>query len=293
MLANPANQFYFEELKKTWLTVSQYSAKSSVDENKAWDRFRERISEVKKDTRTGAFFYRGWMKAAAILVLLVGGWWIYTLSRQGGTSQEMLVQTQQQVITDTLPDGSFVTLNKQSSISYNEKFKGNTRKIALKGEAFFYVTPDKSKPFVIEINDIKVMVLGTSFNVKDEEGNTEVVVETGLVRVTRNNQTVELKAGEKLLVEKSDSILQKEQVSDQLHNYYRTKEFVCDDTPLWKLVDVLNEAYNTNIEIGRPALRELRLNTTFVNESLDQVLNIISLTFNIKINRQEERIILE
>jgi transmembrane sensor len=289
---DPANQAYYDELKKTWLAVSQLQGKSVVDENKAWERFQVRIRGTQTTTLTRSRS-RWWMRAAAVIVLLIGAWWIYNLVKPGEPAGEMLVQTQQQVLTDTLPDGSFVTLNKQSSISYPEKFKGDARKIVLKGEAFFNVTPDKSKPFIIDINDVRVTVVGTSFNVKNKEGNTEVVVETGVVSVTRNNQTVELKAGEKLSVMKTDSILQKEQVDDRLYNYYRTKEFVCDDTPLWKLVEVLNEAYNANIKIGRSELRNLKLNTTFVNESLEQVLNIISLTFTIKINKQGEKIILE
>ena len=66
--------------------------------------------------------------------------------------------------------------------------------------------------------------------------------------------------------------MKKEQVTDKLYNYYRTKQFVCDDTPLWKLVEVVNEAYNSNILIGDPAIRNLTITTTFDNESLDQVL---------------------
>ena len=77
---------------------------------------------------------------------------------------------------------------------------------------------------------------------------------------------------------------------EQLYNYYRTKEFVCDNTPLWKLVEVLNEAYQANIVIDRPGLRTLPLSATFNNESLDQVLEVISLTFNISVTRTEDTI---
>jgi ferric-dicitrate binding protein FerR (iron transport regulator) len=87
--------------------------------------------------------------------------------------------------------------------------------------------------------------------------------------------------------------LTKDEVSDQLYKYYRTKEFVCDETPLWKLVDVINEAYNSHIVIGSPALRDMTLTTTFNNESLEQVLNVISITFNIKIIREGDAIILQ
>jgi ferric-dicitrate binding protein FerR (iron transport regulator) len=82
-------------------------------------------------------------------------------------------------------------------------------------------------------------------------------------------------------------------VEDKLYNYYRSKEFVCDDTPLWKLVEVLNEAYGVNIVIENKELRGLRLNTTFNNESLDTILDIVSQTFGITYTKEADRIILK
>jgi ferric-dicitrate binding protein FerR (iron transport regulator) len=203
-------------------------------------------------------------------------------------SKELVAQTGQYVLVDTLPDGSVVTLNKRSVITYPSKFKGNSRAISLKGEAFFNVAPDKKKPFIISVNDVQVTVVGTSFNIKSENGSTEVVVETGIVQVAKPGKTVELIAGEKIVISSNDSNAIKEKVSDKLYNYYRSKEFVCDDTPLWKLVQVVNEAYNARIIIGNKELSDKRLTTTFNNESLEQVLEVIHLTFDITIVQKED-----
>jgi len=118
-------------------------------------------------------------------------------------------------------------------------------------------------------------------------------VETGIVKVSHEGKEVTLQAGEKIKMPFAGTVAAKEKVSDKLHNYYRTKEFVCDDTPLWKLVQVLNEAYKTNIVFGKEELKDLRMNTTFYNESLDQVLEVIHLTFNITVSKENGRIILE
>jgi len=232
------------------------------------------------------------MRIAASVIILVGlgllTYWIFN-----DHTKELTVVAQKTVLNDTLPDGSVVTVNKGSSISYLPKFKGETRQVSLKGEAFFNVTPNKKKPFIISVNDVQITVVGTSFNVKTINGNTEVVVETGVVKVTRAGKTVELKANEEVTVGAKGSILAKEKVSDQLYKYYRTKEFVCDDTPLWKLVEVINEAYNSHIVIGNPALKDMSITTTFNNESLEQVLNVISITFNIKVTKEGDNIILQ
>jgi ferric-dicitrate binding protein FerR (iron transport regulator) len=135
--------------------------------------------------------------------------------------------------------------------------------------------------------------VGTSFNVKNINGNVEVVVETGIVTVTKGGKTVELKPNQKVMVAEKDSVMTEEKVSDQLYKYYRTKEFVCDGTPLWKLVEVLNEAYHSNIIIRNPAIRDLPLTTTFHNESLEQVLNVISMTLQVKVAKEGDTIILQ
>ena len=200
------------------------------------------------------------------------------------------------VVTDTLPDGSVITLNKNSSLEYPENFKGKKRSVSLKGEAFFNVAANKKKPFEIAVNDILVRVVGTSFNIRSENGSTEVIVETGIVQVIRDDKMVELRPGQKLVVGQENQNLVPQNEEEQLYNYYRSKEFVCDNTPLWKLVETLNEAYQVNIIIERPELKALPLDVTFSNESLDVILDIIKETFNtyhIKIEKTSNTIILK
>ena len=97
---------------------------------------------------------------------------------------------------------------------------------------------------------------------------------------------------EKLLVRQQESEFVREKEEEDLYNYYRTRSFVCDRTPLWKLVNVLNEAYHVRITIEREELRGLLLTTTFHNESLDQILEILRQTFDLEINRNGETIII-
>lgn len=289
-----SNRVYFDQLKKIWDSSKQLAAVSTVDVDKAWEKFRSgngtRNTEVVKQ-KSNRY---SWLRIAASLIIVAAIGIISYIVFNNSSPKQLIVQTTGNVLIDTLPDGSEVTLNKRSTISYPSKFKGDKRSVALTGEAFFNVVPNKKKPFIIDVNDLQVTVVGTSFNVKSEKGNTEVVVETGIVRVTRNGQSVELRAGEKILFSKNDSAAAKQQVSDKLYNYYRSKEFVCDGTPLWKLVKVLNEAYDANIVIGRKELNNLQLNTTFNNESLDKILEIIHLTFDLTVTRKDDgQIVLE
>ena len=294
MKENETHQEYYNQFKKIWDQSKTLASGSNVDVNKAWERFQNRISEQLEPAKILKPRF-SWLRVAATIILIAGlGVTLFMLINKNTEPKEMVAQTGQNVLIDTLSDGSVITLNKRSTVTYPSKFKGNTRAIALKGEAFFNVAPDKKKPFIISVNDVQVTVVGTSFNIKSENGNTEVVVETGIVRVTRAGKTVELNAGEKIVMDANDSNTIKEKVTDKLYNYYRSKVFVCDDTPLWKLVQVINEAYDVNIIIGRKELRDGKLNTTFNNESLDQILEVIRLSFDdITITKKDGQIILE
>jgi len=287
------NHQHYDQFKQVWEAGRELAVKSTVDENEAWKRFQARVSnggKVKQAPVTPRFL---WTKIAASLLLLVSiSALLYFITNRQSANKTIIAQSGQQVITDTLPDGSQVTLNRNSSITYQNKFTDTIRSVVLKGEAFFKVTPGKKQPFVITVNDVKVRVVGTSFNIRSENKNTTIVVETGVVQVITGGTITVLQAGEQLLLKAGSKVANKEEVSDQLYSYYRTHEFVCDETPLWKLVDVLNEAYDANITIGRKELKNLPITTTFNNESLDKILEIIHLTFDITVNRQNGQIIL-
>ncbi|WP_057940237.1 FecR family protein [Algoriphagus resistens] len=92
-----------------------------------------------------------------------------------------------------LNDGTVIHLNSNSTISYPERFTDSLRFVILeKGEAFFDVAKEERRPFVVQVNEAKVAVLGTSFNVNNREGQLEVALVSGKVKVNDNqgNQVV-------------------------------------------------------------------------------------------------------
>jgi len=289
---NAANKKQYEDFETIWQESKQLAAISTVDESIEWQKFKERINQPKQTAIVKKMNPVTWWRVAALFVIIIGASYLgYKLLNEKPV-QNIVVASGQATISDTLPDGSMVTLNKNSEIHYPSAFKGETRSISLKGEAFFNVTPNKKKPFLINVNDITVRVVGTSFNVRSINGVTEVIVETGVVQVIRNNKMVELRPNEKTKVMQQDSVLVKNKVQDKLYNYYRSKQFVCDNTPLWKFVEVLNEAYGANIIIENPKLRGLPLTAQFENESLDRILDVIQETFDIAYIKEKDRIIL-
>jgi transmembrane sensor len=188
---------------------------SKADENKAWDRFRKRVGTDRKTQAPVKQRNFSWMQMAGAIVVVVGIALISYVVINNAIVKELVVQADQTIVNDTLPDGSIVTLNKGSQISYPSRFKSKTREVVLKGEAFFKVEPNKNKPFIVRANNIQITVVGTSFNVKTENGITEVVVETGIVQVTTTDKTVELTAGERATVSVENKTPVKEQITDR------------------------------------------------------------------------------
>lgn len=289
--ADSANEQHYLQLKQIWDKSKEVATYSNIDEEAAWGRFQQRVSnQEEKTTKTIPLKNISWMRVAALLVLLVGGGLMFNYWVSGSMVELYADNT---VLTKTLPDGTTVTINKGSSLSYNSRFRGDTRNVSLKGEAFFDVTPNKNKPFIITTDNASIKVVGTSFNVKSSSEVTEVIVETGIVEVSKKANTVQLLPKQKATVLNSKSEPVKEEVLDVLYNYYRTKELVCNNTPLWRLVDVLNDVYGSNITIANTAAKDMAITTTFKNESLDYILNTISSTLNVQVEKNGNLIIIK
>lgn len=268
-----ANQKQLEDFK-TILDASKLQIDHEINEHEALAKLNLRLQNKPKTNYLIFFRY-----AAVFAVFLTMGWFLYV----NLIANKLNVSTSENTLTQDLPDGSTVILNKKSSISFVGGFFNKTRQIKLKGEAFFKVIPNKAKPFIIDVNHVKVTVVGTEFNVKSKGEETIVIVESGIVKVANQKDSVRLIAGEKVEANKNLMHLNKVENKGKLYNYYYSNELVCNKTPLSELVSVLNEKFKTRIVITNPALKSLPISTTFKNESLKEILNVISETFKIKV----------
>lgn len=299
------NALYIQQVERIWNESKSILERPSVNEEEAWLRLKTKLESTPPKLSTN----RWWWYAAAGVVLAVLA---YLLMDTPSTSQRfakgpshdtlplqknknrpqkvefITVESKLHVLSDTLPDQSVITMNKNTSVQYPDQFAKNERRIRLDGEAFFSISPDKTKPFFIDAGqDVEIRVVGTSFNVKANDEFTEVIVETGIVEVRKFNRVVLLHPREKAKIRKSDSTITVQKNTDKLHRYYRNKEFICENLPLWRLVEVLNEAYGDSVRIERKELRGLTLDTQFDNLSLEQILELLSETFELKVNKKQ------
>lgn len=288
---DPENRKEFERFALIWKESKKLESESKADPEKAWEQFKQKLSGT--EPKTIAIPKRlnfSWLRIAAVLFIISAAWSLYNIfnNRYDTIASEQLVRT------EMLPDGSSLILNKNTVLSYRKDFKGTERNVRLEqGEVFFDVSPDKSKPFIIETPTLNIRVVGTSFNVKQIKNYTEVIVESGVVQVSMNDQQIRLGKGEKIKVIEGDKNLIREKSTDQLYQYYRSKQFKADNVPLGRVVEILNEAYRSNIIIEDPEIAKLRLNASFSDQSLDTILQVITETFKIRMVSENGKIILK
>jgi len=217
----------------------------------------------------------------------------------------------------TLPDGSKVSLNGDSKITYVDNLKNKTREVYLSGEAFFDVTKDKTKPFIIHTRTINLKVLGTAFNVRsyDNEKETETALVHGSVEVTLRNrpdQKIFLKPGEKLLVKNfsvDTSLKNKKQKRDEetpiavltnMHYYgtdsssvetsWTKNQLEFNDEPLDKIALNLERWFNVRVTIQNESLKKEKYTATIEeDDKLEDFLEALKLTegFHYSIRNRE------
>lgn len=202
-----------------------------------------------------------------------------------------------------LPDNTKVTLNAGSTVKMAEDFNTKTREIILEGEAFFEVTHNAAKPFIIHTQLMDIKVLGTTFNVKSyaEDKIAETSLLEGSVEVTMKNtkKTIVLKPNEKLVlprhIEKTNQVqknvaetfnithLTYDKTDSSLAEVSWTESrLVFNDQDFEELARTLSRWYNINIEFKDEEVKSFRFTATFKQKSIVQVLEALRLSRNFK-----------
>ena len=195
------------------------------DADKAWERFKQRIDE-QEETGTSSYPFKKWLSiAAGILVVLSFGIWLSL--RETPTVN---FYAKDQPLVDSLPDGSLISLSSHSSLAFKP---GRVREATLKGEAFFEVEHDAARPFRIHVNDLVVNVLGTSFNIKSIGNETEIMVRSGVVGISGENQSTQLQAGERLLVTPGKNWNKQAQTDFNIDNYPGLVQAILKNPKKW------------------------------------------------------------
>ncbi len=295
---NDANRRYYEQLKMIFEKSASSKVQIHFDTDAAWRKVQIKLSKndqvVDGNPKQAASYWPILRIAAGIIFLLGVGYAMYQL--QDVPVQTFAVASDKTTVQDTLPDGSTAFLNKKSELSFEYNAKEKTRRVKLKGEAFFSVKHEEDKPFVIETGEILVRDIGTEFNLKSypENDTIEIVVTQGEVQFyTLNDAGLNLKAGEKGLYSKKTKEFYRIEKIDTNTLAYKTKIFSFNNTDLGAVVNLLNDVYDAKIKLINKDLHNCRLTANFKEDDPDTIVEVIAETMSLTIVRQGDEILLD
>jgi transmembrane sensor len=232
--------------------------------------------------------------AAAILVLSTTGGIVWYFSGHGATSYRTSIGALSAI---PLADGSKVTLNTNSQIDVVFSNKARTVKLD-RGEAFFEVSKDVTRPFVVEIADKRVVAVGTRFSIRRDEDDLRVYVDDGRVQIKRLGIAPEaaetlLSAGSEARTAKSSIIVDQPTAAqvEQLLSW-RTGYLRFRDTRLADAVVEFNRYSLHKIVIEDPAIANIHIGGNFRTDDADSFVGLIQSGFPVKADRRGEIIIL-
>lgn len=249
--------------------------------------------EKRKPFRSKALKYC--IAAAAAAALFLTG--AATSELVTGKRQEtVLMASSENISSYTLPDGSKVWLNKNSWLAYNQKFGKRTRQVTLKGEGYFEVNRDEQRPFIVKMqNNLDIKVLGTTFNACNYPSlnKAEVILRSGSVQVSDNgrNEYVILKPNQKFIWNEGSAEIS----SVNAMNCCRWFEhrLVFDNVKLKDILENLSHKYQTEISLNVGNLADKHMSMTIRDESVEDILDILTTLLPIRWRYQGAEIIIE
>jgi ferric-dicitrate binding protein FerR (iron transport regulator) len=270
---------------------------------KAFSQVKLRVQQLKYRTVSRAILLKS-AKIAAILLLAVAigsAAWFMGQKQLGKVNMAEVIVDDQGLSRIELSDGSIVTLNRDTKINYPDKFGDDIREVSIEGEAFFEVTPDPAKPFIIHAGEATVKVLGTSFSVNayPENDMVEVIVETGKVQFSKQetsqntNFNVILDRGERGTYVNASKKLTKCINNDPNFLAWKTRKLIFNGTSLEEVTKQLNKVYRVQVKTDGTNLDTLLLNAHFENEPLDFILEVISATHGLKVEKSTGQFLLK
>ena len=186
-------------------------------------------------------------------------------------------------------------MNSQSKLTYSANFNLKKRELELNGEAYFEVAHNPHKPFIVHSNYIAVEALGTAFGVKayNEDNLISSILMRGKVRVTTPDGESILMPNDRIIYDKTshkkvlNAVTNATDFTGWIHNELRF-----ENESLGEIAKTLQRVYNVEIIFASEKLRNQRYTGTLNNNSLDSVLNIITLTspISFKIDQQQVKL---
>lgn len=269
---------------ETHSIIDKIQVSPEVDEMA--EKMKEEIRDLvnrKIDRRKRRLMIINTVSIAASILLILGIFITYIYTSNHYTPKDSFVKVEagkNERIHFSLSDGTTVYLNSNSSLVYPSKFKKN-REVTLTGEAYFEVTHDKERSFIVKAGELNVLVHGTRFNVQSfrKFKNIEVTLLEGKVGVTVDNSQDEmlLLPGRQAVYDKLKNQITERVVDVDLYTSWVNKNYVFDQKPFEEIATTLENRFNVKVIIASEKLKKMKFTGEFkAGEKLEDILNVFA-----------------
>ncbi|MBO9728545.1 MAG: FecR domain-containing protein [Chitinophaga sp.] len=294
---------------RLYLTSVTFADHTPSDEAAAasWEKHLLRIQNLSTSitpaTKVHFLSRRRLLRVAAAIagvVLLTGAWYLLKNDHR----PQMISTRFGEMRTLTLPDGSRVNLNANSKITYRPHWeKGTDREVWLEGEALFTVNHlnkdtnqvKAGEKFLVHTKDLTVTVLGTVFDVRQRRHTTEVVLESGKIRLSftnGNNQDILMNPGQLVSYSDVDKKPVTAVTAPEKYTAWKNQRLILQDPKVHDIVLYLEDNFGKKIIMEDATLNNRTVNGPILITSLDDALFVLSTVLNTTIVKQDSSTII-
>jgi transmembrane sensor len=286
----------FRKVNSTWLEAGKSAREPHFDTERGLNHLAERLRKHEPFVRWGpnrrrfpnskySAFYFG-VAAATVTVILLACIQIYELEFRKHPAEAAWIEKRTgmgEKLVVSLPDGSTITLNADSQLKYPALFDGHAREVTLQGEAYFEVTHDSLKSFIVRTGKVSTTDLGTRFNVSAYPSDTTITVslDEGKVEVAANEARVNgivLAPAQQIVYHRTSCATQVGPFNSRAASGWKDNFFLFDNVPLSTVFEKMERHFGVKFELADTAVTQRIIKAEFHNESVWTVAEILKTT---------------
>lgn len=257
-------------------------------------------SKIHKSNKS--FLFNEILKYAAIIVLaIIGGYFIHSFTLNEEIAMNEISVPRGNRTSIILPDGSMAWLTNGSKLIYPDNFKGKTREVQLMGEAFFTVTHNAKKPFIVKLGDHRIKVLGTEFSViaYPQDNTIRVDLVSGKVQMDvsdgKGNETYKsavLQPSHSLVLDKTSGKLSQSKIPDSFFKYWQEGMYQFKDESFISLGKKIDRIFGVEIIFEDEIIKTRTFTGTFnIDDNIYTMMEVFrhasGKPFNFRIERNK------
>jgi ferric-dicitrate binding protein FerR (iron transport regulator) len=285
---SPENRRFFDSENELWQKTDYKTAFEHFEAGEVWSEISRHFSGTSRRSGRAVTLTRRnltlLMTAASIALLMaIGGLTLWISEgkayRQGNALTSIIRTAEGEKANILLPDSSQIMINSGSEIEYSANYNITERTIRLSGEAFFDVHTDPDKPFIVQAGkEMKVCATGTKFNIYSypSEDRIETTLVDGTITIKfRDKDPVDVSPGQQIVYfsKKNEAIIKS--VVPETYTSWKENKLRFIDTPFEEVLRKLGRRYNVVFEVRNTDLLDLRYTATFIDESIEEVMQML------------------